>query len=53
MNTGLAIKDQSNFKMDKHFINLEKQIDRLNLELDEAKGVVEDAFTIGFYEVMK
>ena len=44
----LATKDQHIVELDKHFANLKNQINRLNLELDKAKGVVEDAYAMSF-----
>ena len=53
MNTGLTGKDWCIVEMDKSLINLNEQINGLNLELDEAKGIVKDAFQVGFNEAMK
>ena len=47
MNVSMKGKDQRIAKMN------EQQFSRLNLKLDEAKGIIEDAFQVGFHEVMR
>ena len=53
MSIGIATKDQCIVGMYKHLANLEGQISKLDLELDEAKRIVKDAFILSFDEVMK
>ena len=53
MNANLVAKDQRIVELDKCLANLEKYISRLNLELNEAKGIVEDAFPTSFGEARK
>ena len=37
---------------DQHIANLEQCINKLNQELDEAKGVVKNAYVVGFDQVV-